>query len=58
MISWVPSNQQQQQPLMYSCTYMKKLLQIRKLNEVLEYWLPGITTGASGARQPVDISIK
>ena len=24
----------------------------------LEYWLPGITMGASGARQPDDISIK
>ena len=32
---------------------------ITKLLEIkLEYWLPGITIGASGARQPVGISIK
>jgi len=23
----------------------------------LDYWLPGMTMGASGARQPVDISV-
>ena len=42
---------------LYSClvcvTYYKKILKIK-----LEYWLPGITIGASGARQPVDVSIK
>ena len=30
----------------------------RILQVKLEYWLPGITIGASGARKPVDISIK
>ena len=31
---------------------------IKGKNKLLEYWLPGIAIGASGARQPVDISIK
>ena len=28
---------------------------IKIMKVKLEYWLPGITIGASGARQPVDI---
>ena len=40
--SLLPKEPSQQQPLIYSCTYMKKLQQRRKLNEV---------RGASGASQ-------
>ena len=48
--------QQQQQFLFVLLSYVKFIAKILEIK--LEYWLPGITIGASGARQPVDISIK
>ena len=48
--------QQQQLFLFLLLSYVKFLAKILEIK--LEYWLPGITIGASGARQPVDISIK
>ena len=41
---------------LYSLLPYKILQKILKIK--LEYWLPGITIEASGARQPVDISVK
>ena len=45
-----------QQSLFVFLTYVQFIAKILAIK--LEYWLPGITIGASGARQPVDISIK
>ena len=42
--------------LPFSCDILQKKKIIIKIK--LEYWLPGITIGASGAKPPVDINIK
>ena len=46
----------EQQSLFVLLSYVKFIVKILEIK--LEYWLPGITIGVSGARQPVDISIK
>ena len=42
-----------QQSLFVLLTYAQFIAKILEIK--LEYWLPGITIGASGARQPVDM---